>query len=188
MLSFFNKFNLLKKKSKKRKAIGKLQKKTIKTDIKTRKKSVMVTSKYALEKQKEGKLKYENVLTETQYRTTRTRTSLKCWFCSSRFAYTRAYFQHVRYVHVAPIRKKETRELNITKGERRQALSRLYPPNTTQLLYPKKKYVCAVCKSVCYLYVLFLHMKQVIVRMFFRVKNVCLVYPSCKEKFGREQV
>ena len=35
------------------------------------------------------------------------------------------------------------------------------PPSSALLLDPKKKYVCAVCKSVCDLYGLFLHMKQV---------------------------
>ena len=41
-------------------------------------------------------------------------------------------------------------------------MAALYPPeHTVKRLDPKKKYVCAVCKSVCDLLGLFVHMKQV---------------------------
>jgi len=153
----FLKFNLLKKKPGKRKSIGKLKKKT----VKVRKKNVIETrTKFSMEKRVGGKIKYKKVSDSSRYRTIRTGSvHLTCRFCPSQFSYTRAYFQHVRTVHVAPIRKKK--ELNVTKGETRKALTRLYPSNGAQLLDAKKKYVCAVCKSVCDLYGLFLHMKQV---------------------------
>jgi len=85
----------------------------------------------------------------------------KCRFCSSKFVYTKALFLHIRNEHVAPVRKREERRLDISNGERRRVLSRLYPPPNSRILDPKKKYVCAVCKSVCDLFGLFVHMKEV---------------------------
>jgi hypothetical protein len=86
---------------------------------------------------------------------------LQCRFCSLRFNYTKGFFQHVRNVHIAPIRRRVRHKLEIRPGERRRLLTKLYPPITARSLDPKKKYVCAVCKSVCDLYGLFLHMKEV---------------------------
>ena len=89
------------------------------------------------------------------------RGQLDCRFCSSKFVYTKALFQHVRNVHVAPVRRREVKELVISNVERRRVMSRLFPPPKSRVLDPKKKYVCAVCKSVCDLVGLFIHMKEV---------------------------
>ena len=145
---------------KKRKGIGRLK------NYKKKTKSVEEKSRFRLEKREGGKLRYKKVSKSTVFKRRSSSSSksalVKCKFCTAQFAYTRAYFQHVRSVHVAPVRKKKTpQELVISKGDTRRALSRLYPPSSALLLDPKKKYVCAVCKSVCDLYGLFLHMKQV---------------------------
>ena len=50
---------------------------------------------------------------------------------------------------------------DLTLEEKRKALGTLYPKQIVKTMNPKKKYVCAVCKSVCDLYGLFVHMKQV---------------------------
>lgn len=88
-------------------------------------------------------------------------SSLHCRFCSSKFVYTKALIQHIRSQHIAPVRKRELKQLEISNVERRRVMSRLYPPPKSRLLDAKKKYVCAVCKSVCDLIGLFDHMKEV---------------------------
>ena len=50
---------------------------------------------------------------------------------------------------------------NLSSEDKRKALGTLYPKQMVKTMNPKKKYVCAVCKSVCDLYGLFVHMKQV---------------------------
>ncbi len=49
----------------------------------------------------------------------------------------------------------------LSAEERGKCLSLLYPPQVTKTMNARKKYVCAVCKSVCNLFGLFVHMKQV---------------------------
>ena len=49
----------------------------------------------------------------------------------------------------------------VTPEEKAALLSMMYPKNRTKPMNPRKKYVCAVCKSPCDLYGLFFHMKQV---------------------------
>lgn len=88
-------------------------------------------------------------------------TSLKCKFCSQTFSYTKALFQHTRSVHILPVMTKKERTVDISNSERRQVMSRLYPAQNRSSLDPRKKYVCAVCKSVFDLVGLFLHMKEV---------------------------
>ncbi len=51
--------------------------------------------------------------------------------------------------------------VTVTPSERASALRSLYPSSGVRTMNQKKKYVCAVCKSVCDLFGLFLHMKQV---------------------------
>lgn len=78
-------------------------------------------------------------------------------FALNRFGFTRALYHHVTRVHCRTARK-----LEFSEEERASALAALYPPeHTVKRLDPKKKYVCAVCKSVCDLLGLFVHMKQV---------------------------
>lgn len=49
----------------------------------------------------------------------------------------------------------------VTKEEEKRLLNMLYPLQEARTVDPKKKYVCAVCKSVCDLLGLFTHMKEV---------------------------
>ena len=105
--------------------------------------------------------KRRSVSSNVWSRRVRRSSSLHCRFCSAQFRFTKALYQHTRTVHVAPVRRKEEKHIDISPGERRRVLSRLYPPTTTKILDPKKKYVCAVCKSVCDLIGLFMHMKEV---------------------------
>ena len=58
--------------------------------------------------------------------------------------------------------------VSVTTEEKSTILSMLYPKSRAKQMNPKKKYVCAVCKSSCDLYGLFNHMKQV------RNKNIIL--------------
>ncbi len=51
--------------------------------------------------------------------------------------------------------------VTVSEAEKAAALKSLYPANNVQTMNQKKKYVCAVCKSVCDLFGLFVHMKQV---------------------------
>ena len=51
--------------------------------------------------------------------------------------------------------------MELTFDEKTSLLSMLYPKSKAKGMNPRKKYVCAVCKSSCDLYGLFLHMKQV---------------------------
>ena len=85
------------------------------------------------------------------------KTGLQCRMCNTHFSFTRALYHHVTSTHC-----RAERELEPSKDEREQALASLYPAeHTAKRLDPKKKYVCAVCKSVCDLLGLFVHMKQV---------------------------
>ncbi len=128
---------------------------------------VCVRSKFALMKAK-NRLVYRRTAVEKSFLKLPRRAAdviwrgLQCRFCLLRFPYSKAFFQHVRSRHIAPIRRRESAaQLVIRPGERRRVLARLYPPCSGRPLDPKKKYVCAVCKSVCDLYGLFLHMKEV---------------------------
>ena len=88
--------------------------------------------------------------------------NLSCKFCKDKFTFTKSLYHHVRYVHFASLlKRKATPETVITEEERRRALQSLYPDSLAAPLDPKKKYVCAVCKSVCDLHGLFIHMKTV---------------------------
>ena len=58
--------------------------------------------------------------------------------------------------------------VSVSTEEKSTILSMLYPKSRAKQMNPKKKYVCAVCKSSCDLYGLFNHMKQV------RNKNIVL--------------
>ena len=49
----------------------------------------------------------------------------------------------------------------VTEEEKARCHGALYAPQPTRPMNARKKYVCAVCKSVCDLHGLFLHMKQV---------------------------
>ena len=60
--------------------------------------------------------------------------------------------------------------VSVTTEEKSTILSMLYPKSRAKQMNPKKKYVCAVCKSSCDLYGLFNHMKQV------RNKNIIFPY------------
>ena len=60
--------------------------------------------------------------------------------------------------------------VSVTTEEKSTILSMLYPKSRAKQMNPKKKYVCAVCKSSCDLYGLFNHMKQV------RYKNIIFPY------------
>ncbi len=51
--------------------------------------------------------------------------------------------------------------VTVSDKERAAALKALYPASKSKTMNQRKKYVCAVCKSVCDLFGLFLHMKQV---------------------------
>ena len=111
-------------------------------------------------------------LAVTHARMFRSRGEIKCRICDARlidnshfsftnscprFGFTRALYHHVTRVHCRTARK-----LEFSEEERASALAALYPPeHTVKRLDPKKKYVCAVCKSVCDLLGLFVHMKQV---------------------------
>merc|ERR1719402_1992607 len=90
---------------KKRKGIGRLKNNKKKT------KSVEEKSRFRLEKRGGGKLRYKKVSKSTVFKRRSSSSSksalVKCKFCTAQFAYTRAYFQHVRSVHVAPVRKKK---------------------------------------------------------------------------------
>ena len=94
------------------------------------------------------------------FKRTRRTFSLQCKFCTEKFTFTKALFYHVKIVHILPFMKKRTIS-EVTPEETARALDLLYPPNTARQLDSKKKYVCAVCKSVCDLYGLFVHMKTV---------------------------
>lgn len=50
---------------------------------------------------------------------------------------------------------------SLSLEEKRRCLSTLYPPQPTKTMNPRKKYLCAVCKSTCDLFGLFAHMKRV---------------------------
>ena len=87
----------------------------------------------------------------------RLKAGLVCRVCKAGFGFTRALYHHVTRVHC-----RAARELQFSGEERAAALATLYPrEHTVRRLDPKKKYVCAVCKSVCDLLGLFVHMKQV---------------------------
>ena len=51
--------------------------------------------------------------------------------------------------------------IKIEESELGSLLRDLYPTSTVKTMNPRKKYVCAVCKSVCDLFGLFTHMKTV---------------------------
>ena len=127
---------------------------------------VSIRSKFQLAKAKH-RLVYRRTAVEKSFVSLPRRAAqlvwrgIKCRFCSLHFLYTKTFFQHVRSMHIAPIRRGVSSQLEIRPGERRRVLSKLYPPITARPLDPKKKYVCAVCKSVCDLFGLFLHMKEV---------------------------
>lgn len=55
----------------------------------------------------------------------------------------------------------ETPLTQLTEDDKKRCLRTLYPGQEAKIMNPKKKYVCAVCKSVCDLFGLFIHMKQV---------------------------
>ena len=100
---------------------------------------------------------YFKNLAVTHARIFRRNGEIKCRMCGARFSFTRALYHHVTRVHC-----RSTRKLEFSEEERATALAALYPPeHTVKRLDPKKKYVCAVCKSVCDLLGLFVHMKQV---------------------------
>ena len=87
----------------------------------------------------------------------RVTAGLQCRICRASFSFTRALYHHVTSVHC-----RAPREVELTVEETAAALATLYPAgHTAKRLDPKKKYVCAVCKSVCDLLGLFVHMKQV---------------------------
>ena len=85
---------------------------------------------------------------------------LSCKFCKEKFGFTKALFYHVKSIHITPMLRKKSRMI-ITEEEKSLALQNLYPTVRVSQLDSKKKYVCAVCKSVCDLYGLFIHMKTV---------------------------
>ena len=87
---------------------------------------------------------------------------LHCRYCPETFSFTKALFHHVKTAHIGPLLQKKRKEkFSISEAERQEAERYLYPENTVKQLDVKKKYVCAVCKSVCDLYGLFIHMKTV---------------------------
>ena len=51
--------------------------------------------------------------------------------------------------------------VEVSDDEKMTLMKMLYPSNPPSPMNPRKKYVCSVCKSVCDLFGLFLHMKQV---------------------------
>ena len=116
---------------------------------------------------------------------------IQCRFCSQKLLGNKQYFQHVRQFHLPNISKQQICQTDSTPSlpptppqtaqltlkqkkkiklppvsvkpeEKLEILSMLYPKSRAKQMNPKKKYVCAVCKSSCDLYGLFLHMKQVI--------------------------
>ena len=55
----------------------------------------------------------------------------------------------------------KTYNFNLSEAEEKQCLDVLYRKQEVKVMNPRKKYVCAVCKSVCDLFGLFFHMKEV---------------------------
>ena len=95
---------------------------------------------------------------------TRPSGRLRCRYCPAEFGFTKALFHHVKTSCpvIQPLLQKKVREkVEVTEEERLEALTYLYPDNKVKQLDSKKKYVCAVCKSVCDLYGLFIHMKTI---------------------------
>ena len=87
---------------------------------------------------------------------------LHCRYCLKTFSFTKALFHHVKTSHIGPLLQRKRKEkFSISEAERQEAEKYLYPDNPVKQLDVKKKYVCAVCKSVCDLYGLFIHMKTV---------------------------
>jgi hypothetical protein len=128
--------------------------------------AISVRSKFTLVKAKD-RLVYRQSAVEKSFVALPRRASHaiwrghKCRFCPLHFSYSKTFFQHVRSRHIAPIRRRNQAKLDVRPNERRRILGKLYPPISGRSLDPKKKYVCAVCKSVCDLYGLFIHMKEV---------------------------
>ena len=118
-------------------------------------------STFSLLKKRSCVVKKRSTVKRIIYIRSRQVSALHCRFCSLQFPYTKSLFQHIRTIHVAPVRQVEEKLFNVAPGERRRILSRLYPPPRMSILDPRKKYVCAVCKSVCDLLGLFNHMKEV---------------------------
>ena len=101
-----------------------------------------------------------------------------CRYCNKTFVKNKEYFQHVRSVHFKlppTLKEQQTQDkgvipepkmksqaaFEVSDNELPELLSHLYPKFKSMSMKARKKYVCAVCKSVCDLFGLFTHMKQV---------------------------
>lgn len=92
------------------------------------------------------------------------------WFALNAFCLfvVHNYFQTKQELDIPELPKDP---VEVTPEDHQKCLKTLYPKHSTKTVNPKKKYVCAVCKSVCDLFGLFLHMKQVSIAI--NCWNIC---------------